>query len=394
MTAKYPIKIFFLTGDRAEYDIQYPFLRAAAHKPGFETGVIVVGSHTVARFGETSSAIRSDGFRIVAEVDTLLAADHPTARAKSAGIEIAALADIIRNELPDMLVVMGDREDALAGALVATYAEIPIIHLGGGDRGDNAHPDNPVRDAVSKLAHLHLTASDESAQRLEAMGEAPWRICITGAPGLDRFAMTERIPEKVLWSQLGARSVSGKYLVVIQHVMPPEREEGVRQIRETLEAVLASGLSAFIGRPNSDSGSAALAAEIEAYAARHSQLHMYGNIDREAFVTLLSGAAAMVGNSSAGLIETPFLKLPSINIGRRQKGREYAENVLHVEHDRVAIAAAIDKALNDMAFRAQVDAAVNPYGDGHAADRGLAFIESHADNRERLLVKLQSRGSF
>jgi UDP-hydrolysing UDP-N-acetyl-D-glucosamine 2-epimerase len=393
MKARTPIKLFFLTGDRAEYDIQYPLIAAAARNPFFEVGVIVAGSHTVTRFGDTARAIRSDGFRIVAEIDTLLAADHPTARAKSAGIEIASIADVIRNETPDMLVVMGDREDALAGALVATYAEIPVVHLGGGDRGDNAHPDNPVRDAVSKLAHLHLTASEESAQRLRAMGEAAWRICVTGAPGLDRFAMTERVAPETLWAQLGVPPVEGKYLVVVQHVMPPEREDGPRQVRETLEAVLASGLPAFIGRPNSDSGSAALTAEIEAFAARHPRLCVYGNLDREAFVTLLSGAAAMVGNSSAGLIETPFLKLPAINIGRRQKGRQHAANVLHVDHDRTAIAAAINKALNDERFLAEVATAENPYGDGHAADRGLEFMENHAGDRARLLVKVQSLGN-
>ena len=387
--AKTPWKVFFVTGDRAEYDIQFALIAAAERSSLFEVGVIVAGSHTAARFGHTADAVRSDGFRIVAELDTLLAADHPTARAKSAGVEIASVADVVRNETPDLLVVMGDREDALAGALVGTYAEIPVVHLGGGDRGDNAHPDNPMRDAVSKLAHLHLAVSKESADRLVSIGEDPWRVAAIGATGLDRLAATQSMPREELWALLNAPAIDGPYLVVIQHVMPPEREQGPRQIRETLAAVVELGLPAFISRPNSDSGSSAISAEIDKAVTAHPNLHLYGSLDRQPFVTLLRGAAALVGNSSAGLLETPFLKIPAVNIGRRQQGRQHAQNVLHVDHDRTAIRDAILRCISDKTFRKQIENAENPYGDGKASARGLAFISQHAGDRTRLLTKVQ-----
>lgn len=384
-----PHKIFFLTGDRAEYDIQHALLAAAAADPTFETGVIVAGSHTAAQFGATAKAVVEDGFRIVAFLDTLLASDHPTARAKSAAIELAALADLLRNDPPDFLVVMGDREDPLVGAIAATYAEIPIIHLGGGDRGANAHPDNPVRDAVTKLAHIHLAASEESAARIRHMAEDAWRVAVIGATGLDRFASTPSLTREEVFARMTCASFDGPYLLVIQHVMPPERADGARQMRETLAAVEEIGLPAFVSRPNSDSGGAALRAEIDAAVARLPRLFFYDSLDRLTFVNLMRHAAAMVGNSSAGLIETPFLKLPSVNIGRRQLGRQHAENLVHVDHDRAAIAAAIRRCLEDETFRAQVAACSSPYGDGRAGARGLEFIRSLAGDREKLLTKIQ-----
>lgn len=382
-------KIFFLTGDRAEYDIQYALLAAAAAAEDFEPAVIVAGSHTAAHFGATARAVAEDGFPIVATIDTLLASDHPTARAKSAAIELASLADLLRNERPDFLVVMGDREDPLMGAIAATYAEIPVVHLGGGDRGANAHPDNPVRDAVTKLAHIHLAASAQSAARIRHMAEDAWRIADIGATGLDRLAATPALTREEVFARMGCDAIDGQYLLAIQHVMPPERADGARQMRETLAALEEVGAPAFISRPNSDSGGGALRAEIDAAVARAPTLRFYDSLDRLTFVNLMRHAAAMVGNSSAGLIETPFLKLPCVNIGRRQLGRQHAENVLHVDHDRADIAAAIRRCLEDEAFRTVVSACSSPYGDGEAGPRGLAFIRSLADDRDRLLTKIQ-----
>lgn len=382
-------RLFFLTGDRAEYDIQYPLIAAAAADPDFEPGVVIAGSHTAAQFGGTAKAIAEDGFAIVATLDTLLASDHPTARAKSASIELAALADLFRNERPDFLVVMGDREDPLMGAVAATYAEIPIVHLGGGDRGANAHPDNPVRDAVTKLAHIHLAASEESAARIVHMAEEPWRVAHIGATGLDRLAATPTLGREAVFERMGVPAFDEPYLLVIQHVMPPERDLGAAQMRETLAALRTLGAPAFISRPNSDSGGAALRAEIDAAVSASPRLWFYDSLDRLTFVNLMRGAAAVVGNSSAGLIETPFLKIPCVNIGRRQFGRQHAENVLHVDHDQREIVAAVERCLGDPIFQAQVAACASPYGDGAAGARGLDFIRSLADDRAKLLTKTQ-----
>lgn len=382
-------KMFFLTGDRAEYDIQYALLAAASEADDFEPGVIVAGSHTAPQFGGSIAAIREDGFPIVATLDTLLASDDPTARAKSAAIELASLADVLRNNRPDALVVMGDREDALMGAVAATYAEIPIIHLGGGDKSANAHPDNPIRDAVTKLAHLHLPGSQASAARIRHMDEAPERVMAIGGTGLDRLACTPHLTPREVFARMGMSVSDGPYLLVIQHVMPPERADAARQMRETLAALDALGLPAFISRPNSDSGGAALRAEIESAAARSPNIKFFNNLDRLSFVNLMRGAAVMVGNSSAGLVETAFLKLPSVNIGRRQFGREHAQNVIHVDHDRREIAAAIRRCLEDPDFRETVAGCSSPYGDGRAGARGVAFIRSALQDREKLLLKIQ-----
>ncbi len=384
-------RIFFLTGDRAEYDIQYALLAAAAAAVDFEPGVIVAGSHTAAQYGATAAAVEADGFPIVATLDTLLASDNPLARAKSAAIELASLADCLRNDRPDFLVVMGDREDALMGAIAGTYAEIPVVHLGGGDRGANAHPDNPVRDAVTKLAHLHLAASEESAARIAAMAEETWRIAMIGATGLDRLASTPVLSCGDVFARMGLPAVDGPYLLVTQHVMPSERADAARQMQETIDALVEIGLPTFIGRPNSDSGGAGLRAVIDRAVSEAPLLHFYDNLDRLTFVNLMRGAAAVVGNSSAGLIETPFLKIPCVNIGRRQKGREHSTNLLHVDHDRAEIVQAITRCLHDEAFRAAVAVAESPYGDGQAGPRGLEAIRAVAAERGRLLTKVQHR---
>jgi len=383
-------KILFITGDRAEYDIQYPIMREAHDSDDLECLIAVAGSHLVERFGMTVRDIERDGFRITARIANLLASDRPAARAKSAGIEMSAFADLVELELPDFLCVMGDREDTLAAAAVGVYTGIPVIHIGGGDRADDGNADNLVRDAVTKLSHIHLAASELSRERIVALGEEPWRVAMIGAPGLDRLRATEQLDDEEFWFRIGSPRPNGPLVLMIQHPLLPEYAEARAQIMETLAALRELAVTAFVGRPNSDPGNSGMLAALEQAAATDPNIRLFKNLDRTLFVNLMRRAHAMVGNSSAGIIEAPFLRLPAVNVGRRQLGREHALNVVFVDHDRKAIAQALGRALFDVDYREKLSHAPNPYGDGHAGARAIAFVRSLAHDPKRLLLKRQS----
>lgn len=380
-------KIFFLTGIRSEYDILYPVIKAVDATPGMAASAIVVGAHLTPQFGHTVREIERDGVRIVAKIDSLLASDQLGGRMKGAGLQVLGLCDLFAMEKPDMLVVMGDREEVIVGAMTAAYHHIPVVHIGGGDHADDGNVDNLVRHATTKFSHLHMVASPRSAERVLKLGEEPWRVKTVGAPGLDRFLSTPQMDRATLFAELGIDWGEEPYVLVIQHPIIIDFEESRRNIRLTLDCLREFGVRAAIIHPNSDPGNFAIQQEIDTFVAGNPAARGFKNLPRLPFINLMRHAAAMVGNSSAGILEAPSLGLPTVNIGMRQRGREHAINVIFVDHDRDQILGALRKALTDQAFRAQVRDCVNPYGDGRAGER-IATILSEVKIDAALMKKL------
>ncbi|MEQ9143860.1 MAG: UDP-N-acetylglucosamine 2-epimerase [Parvibaculaceae bacterium] len=378
--------VMFVTGSRAEYDILFPVIEAVSAVPELEPEIVVTGSHFARQFGLTVRDVEADGFPIVAKIDSLLASDSAAARAKSAAIQLQSLVDVAAHRDPDFLVVVGDREEAITTAMTGAYLDVPVVHIAGGDTADDFNVDNSVRHAVTKLAHLHMTASAGSAERVRKLGEEDWRVHQVGAPGLDRLVSEPVLAPACLWTKLGVRPVDGPYAVMIQHPLLPEMDQAEDQIRATLDALVASGLPAFISGPNSDPGNQGMAALIDAYTAKHEQLVAYKNLSRPLYVNLIRHAAALVGNSSSGIIEAPLLKLPVVNVGSRQVGREHGGNVQFVGYDSAAIGKALHRAVFDEDYRAEVARADNPYGDG-TAGRKICDILMKETDRRRLLEK-------
>jgi GDP/UDP-N,N'-diacetylbacillosamine 2-epimerase (hydrolysing) len=360
-------------------------IAASAVHPSLEVGVIATGAHLAPGFGHTLRQIEQDGFPIVERIESLLDSDRAFGRARSAAVQLLGLTQTLEREAPDFLVVCGDREESITGALAGAYGNVPVAQIAAGDLAVG-NVDDSVRHAVTKLAHLHLTLSEASAVRVRRLGEEVWRVHNVGNPALDRLTGAPALDRKELSRRLGCDLTRGPVVLVIQHVISSEIEQGAAQLRTTLEAAQELGFTTLVGSPNSDAGSRAMREVIREFAAASPAIHAYETLPREVFGSLLRSVDVLLGNSSAGLLEAPFLSLPVVNVGNRQRAREHAENVLFVAHERGAIVEAVKRCLFDEAHRAKVAATSNPYGDGRSGER-IASILARAPSRDRLLEK-------
>ena len=378
-------KIHVLTGIRSEYDILSPVIGAMAQTRGLEVGVIVTGAHLSARHNYSVRQIEADGFPIVARIDSLLASDGLTGRVKGAALQLAGLSDHFAMDRPDMLMVMGDREEPLTGAMAASYHHIPVVHIGGGDHAEDGNVDNPVRHAVSKLAHLHMATTPLSGQRLRAIGEEEWRINVVGASGLDRLVATPRMERAELDQALGVDWAGAPFVILLYHPTITDFD-AARAHMEVITSVLRdSGMRVAAMSPNTDPGSDAVVAGLQEFAATCDRVKLFTFLERKVFVNLLRHASALVGNSSAGILEAPTMGLPVVNIGRRQRDREHSTNVIFTDYDRDEIAGAIVRATGP-AFRQSIAGCETPYGDGKTSQR-IAEILARTPIDARLMHK-------
>jgi GDP/UDP-N,N'-diacetylbacillosamine 2-epimerase (hydrolysing) len=373
------MKVLAVTGIRSEYDILQPILSALSKTEGFEVMLVVTGAHLSATFGETVREIEKDGINIVDRIETLLDSSSKSSRVKGLGIALMGMVQTVERVRPDLLLVVGDREEAMGTALVGAYCDIPVAHIAGGDRV-MGNVDDQVRHAVSRLAHIHYVTNSESRDRLIRMGEQPFRIVNVGTPGIDRFMSEPKLSMAELNQQLGLNfPENSPYLMVLQHVISSEAEQGYWQMQQTLEAIKQLGLPTLVIYPNSDAGGREMIRCIEDYAPQ-SFFVAIKNIPRTPFVNLLRHASCLIGNSSAGIMEAPALGLPVINVGNRQQGRLHSSNVQFVAHDVTAIIEAVHLAVFDADYRAQVAQCDTPYGDGNAAQRIAQHLQQqHLD---------------
>ncbi|WP_416799350.1 UDP-N-acetylglucosamine 2-epimerase [Ciceribacter azotifigens] len=361
--------VHFLTGIRSEYDILAPIIAAVDAQPDLDAGVIVTGAHLTGLHGQSARQIEADGYRIAARIDSLLASDGLGGRVKGMALQLAGLTDLFARERPDFLVVMGDREEVMTGAVAAIYHHIPVVHVGGGDHADDGNVDNLVRHAVSKMAHLHMATTEVSGQRLRQLGEEPWRIHVTGASGLDRIIATPDMTRDELETALGVDWHGEPYAVLLYHPTITDFSEARAHMASITRVLEASGLNIAVMAPNSDPGNQAISLEIDALIARCPRAKAFNFLERKVFINMLRHARVMVGNSSAGILEAPSMGLPVVNIGVRQRGREHGDNVIFTDYDAGEIAAAVTRATTDESFRALVAQRRTPYGDGKAGQR-------------------------
>lgn len=377
--------ILGVTGIRSEYDIMSSVFRAIEKHPDLDLLLVVTGAHLSDSFGSTIKEIRADGFNIVEEIESLLNSNSRSSRVKGLAIQLQSLVQTVVRIKPDVLLVLGDREEAMTTVLVGAYMNIPVVHLCGGDRVIG-NVDDQVRHAVTKLAHLHLVTNSESEARILGLGEQPFRVYNVGNPGLDRLIETKYLDETELSQQLGFEIVSGEpLLMLIQHVISTEVEDAYEQMKITLEAIFALGIKTVLCYPNSDAGSQELIRAIGEYQSLPF-LYIAKNIPRLVFVNLMRKASCLIGNSSAGILEAPLLKLPVVNIGNRQLGRMHAENVEFVPHDKDKIINAVKRAVFDKTYRKFVSSSSNPYGDGKSSTR-IADLLATISIDEKLLIK-------
>jgi GDP/UDP-N,N'-diacetylbacillosamine 2-epimerase (hydrolysing) len=378
-------KVLGVTGIRSEYDIMSSVFRAIHEHSALELELIVTGAHLSPAFGMTVQEIRADGFRIAEEIESLIGGDALSSRVKGLAIQLQGMVQTIVRVQPQFMLVLGDREESITTALAGAYLNIPVAHIAGGDRVVG-NVDDQVRHAVTKLAHLHFVTCQSSYERVLRMGEQPFRVFNFGNPGLDRILEVPVLSASELSQRLGFEIAEGEPLILlIQHVISTEFDQAYQQMKATLDAVAALGVKTVLSYPNSDAGGAGLIRAIREFESLPT-LYSAKNIPRLEFINLMRRAGCMLGNSSAGILEAPLLKLPVVNVGNRQKGRLHADNVQFVPHDAQAIQAAVRKALFDDSYRKQVQACVNPYGDGESSRR-IADVLATVALDEKLLLK-------
>ena len=372
-----------VTVGRSDYGIYVPLLRRLREAEDIQLRILAAGTHLSPEFGRTVDLIERDGFSISARVEMLLSSDSPEGIAKSMGLGVAGFAQVYGASRPDLLVALGDRFEMLSAVAAAVPFNIPVAHLHGGEITQGAI-DEAFRHAITKMSHLHFVATAEYGRRVAQMGEEAWRITVSGAPALDHLRTLRLLSREDLAKATGLR-LDRPPLLVTFHPVTLEYEQAGAQVDELLAALKDAGQPVIFTMPNADTGGRAVRASILRWVQDHPLAQAVENLGTEGYFSLMSHAAAMVGNSSSGLIEAPSLGLPVVNIGSRQAGRVRAANVIDVEGGRAAILSGIHQALVPD-FRQHLSREPNPYGDGTASERIVARLKTIALD-DRLLRK-------
>ncbi len=364
--------VLVITGTRAEYGLLKSSMVELSKSLVLEMRLLVTGMHTLKKYGETINDIRQDKRAIDAVVPIAVNDTMSTALAK----EIEGIEAYCLKNKPDAMLVLGDRDEPFAAAIVAGHLGIPLAHIHGGDITAGV-VDDAIRSAITKFAHLHFAVSKRSSQNIKKIGEEAWRIHTVGAPGIDDLASMEYFSRQELAEQLRL-DPQQKWFLLLQHSAPLDAVSVDKQIKPTLAA-----LKSFIGEkiaiyPNTDTGSAIIIGEFKA-REKQNDWHVFPNVHRKVYLSLLKYADVLVGNSSSGIIESTFFHRPVINIGRRQEGRECGKNVMHVGYDEKEIKKALTLALTP-AFQKKARAAVHPYGQGKAGKQIVRILEKELFN--------------
>lgn len=346
-------------------------LKAIDEHPQLDLQLVVAGSALLDRYGTAVNYIEDDGFKIAAKVFMVLEGENKTSMAKTTGLGVMELANIFYNLKPDAVVTIADRFETIATSIAAAYQNIPLIHVQGGEVTGNI--DEKVRHANSKLADIHLVASEDAKKRLLQMGEDPAYVFNTGCPSIDIAKDVLQNPDLDFdpikkYGGVGADIPwENGYLVVMQHPVTTEYDDARKQVTMTLEAIHELGIPTFWFWPNVDAGADGTSNGIRSYRERHQpeNIHFFKNMVPEDFLRLLISSKALIGNSSVGIRECAYLGVPVVNIGSRQNGRERGQNVKDVSNDKQQIKDAIQEQLDKNLFRGKDDV----YGDGEAGSK-------------------------
>lgn len=350
-------------------------LTALSERNDVELQIVAAASALLDRYGNAVNVIEREGFRVDRHVYSILEGENLITSAKSTGIGLSEMAGVFADLAPDLVVTVADRFETMATAVAAAYMNLPLAHVQGGEITGSI--DEKVRHAVTKLADLHLVASERAAERVIRMGERPEAVHVTGCPSIDvakaaiRDARLETDPFERYGGVGAAFGLEQGYIVVLQHPVTTEYGASRDHVIETLHAVAEVGLPTLWFWPNVDAGSDGTSKGIRGFRETHKlpKVHFFKNMPPEAFLRLLYNSRCIVGNSSVAIRECAYLGVPAVNIGSRQQGRDRGRNVIDVDYDRVQIAAAIRRQAASGRFPSDL-----LYGDGTAGPRIAAVL--------------------
>ena len=371
-----------VTTSRADAGHLHWILKDLAAHPGVDLRLISMGAHLSPEFGHTGRELHEKGLRPYAMIECLLSSDTDVGMAKTIGVATMGLADVLGEMRPDILLLTADRYEMLAPASVALALRIPMAHIEGGEVSEGAI-DDAVRNALTKMSHLHFACTRRARERIIAMGEEPWRVHFTGSPSLDQLRRKRLLNRKQLERELNV-SLARKYVVVVHHPVTLLRDT-TRESAALFSALSDTSEPMIFVYPNSDAGSRKLIERTRKFVSQRRNSRMFVNLEHRVYLSLLKHSEGLVGNSSSGIIEAASLGLPTVNIGVRQKGRDHAANVLDVAAQAGPIRNAITQCMSEK-FRKSLQGIGNPYGDGHAAEKIVELLTT-VPLGEKLLFK-------
>lgn len=369
-------KIAVVITARPSYSRVKTAIQAIKKHPKLELQLIIAASALLDRYGSAVNYIEKDGFEIAAKVFNVLEGENLTAAAKTTGIGILELSTVFDNLKPDIVVTVADRFETMATAIAASYMNIPLAHIQGGEVTGNI--DEKVRHAITKLADYHFVASDSALERVIKLGEETEFVFNTGCPSIDLAKEVEKASldfnpyEK--YGGVGAQPNLGNgYLVVMQHPVTNEYQNSRKHIEETLHAIEELKIPTLWFWPNVDAGADGTSTGIRAFREKNKleHVHFFKNMKGDDFLKLLNNSKCLIGNSSVGIRECAYLGVPVVNIGSRQNKRDRGFNVIDVNYNKEAIKNAIQRHVK--AGKSEVS---NIYGGGNAGKNIADLLET------------------
>jgi UDP-N-acetylglucosamine 2-epimerase (non-hydrolysing)/GDP/UDP-N,N'-diacetylbacillosamine 2-epimerase (hydrolysing) len=356
--------IAVITTSRADYSHLYWPLRDLSENGNVDLRIVVLGSHLSPEFGNTVQEIEKDGFQIASRIECLLSSDSDVGMAKTIGVATLSLADLLGKMRPDLLLLIADRYEMLAPAAVALALRIPVAHIEGGEVSEGAI-DDAVRNALTKLSHIHFTSTAAARQRVIALGEEEWRVHRAGAPSLDHLRRQPLLSREEIEKRLEL-NLKTPTILVAYHPVTIARDT-LQEAEAVFTALGNLREQILFCYPNADAGSRELIERTKSFVASRGHGEVFTNLDTVTYLSLLRQVDMLIGNSSSGIMESASFGLPTVNVGLRQQGRERPRNVLDAVPDANSILQAIDRA-RTREFRESLAGMANPYGEGFASE--------------------------
>ena len=376
-------KIMIVTGSRGEWGYIRPILKLIDKRDDVKAVLVVTNMHLLPAYGNSYKEIENDGFHIDYKVHMSLDGYSHVTQAKSLGIFLSSMPDIIENEKPDWILLAGDRGEQLMGAIAGAYTYTPVAHIQAGEVSGNI--DNMTRHAIGKLVHLHFASNQDAADRLIRLGEEAFRVHNVGAPQIDEMVSAQYTELSDIEDKLCVNLSQG-YILGVMHPVTEEADKAEMQAEIFIRSLNHFNLPKVIILPNNDAGSNGVKRAIKEF--RKGEYYMYANLKREDYLGLLKNTQCIVGNSSSGLLEAPTFKVPAVNIGRRQNMRFRGINVIDVPFEEEAVIQAIEKAMSKDFREYLNEKCMNPYGDGHSSERILDLLINTPIDQKLLVKKL------
>ncbi|MBO6119320.1 MAG: UDP-N-acetylglucosamine 2-epimerase (hydrolyzing) [Lachnospiraceae bacterium] len=376
-------KLLFITGSRGEWGYIRPILRLINKRKDVEYKLLVTNMHLLPRNGNSYKEILDDGFKIDYVVNMSIDGYNHYTHAKSLGICLTSIPDIVYVEKPDWIVLAGDRGEQLMGAITGAYTYTPTAHIQAGELSGNI--DGMTRHAIGKLVHLHFAANEDAASRLKKLGEEDFRIFNVGAPQVDEMVQAKFSDLSYIENKYSLNLKNGYFLVAL-HPVTEESSMAGEQAKILIKTLNEYSLPKIVIMPNNDAGS--ILVEDEIIKNKIGEYHLFSNLKREDYLGLLMNAKCLIGNSSSGLLEAPTFKVPAVNIGRRQDMRFRGINVIDTDFNIENIKLAINKAVSNEFKLFLNEKCVNPYGDGHSSERILDILLNTKIDDKWLIKKL------